>query len=84
MQDVDDGRMWIGIVYITLTLSAGIVYITLTLSAGGKGWTTYPIFERWVGGGGGGLDKISIFRSGCWERAGWPISGGRGRVAVFT
>ena len=29
----------------------------------------------------GGLDRISIFRGGCWERRGGHFSGG---VVVFT
>ena len=38
-------------------------------------WASYQIFKK-----GGGLDRTSVFRAGCWERGGWLFSG---RVAIF-
>ena len=39
------------------------------------GLSLLPNFEK-----GGGLDRTSVFRAGCWERGGWFFSG---RVAIF-
>ena len=42
---------------------------------GGERLSLLPNFQK------GGLDRISIFRVGCWERGGWLFSEG---IAVFT
>ena len=39
------------------------------------GLSLLPNFQK-----GGGLDRTSVFRAGCWERGGWLFSG---RVAIF-
>ena len=40
------------------------------LSAGRGGWASNQIFKKGV------LHRTSTFRGGCWERGGWPSSGG--------
>ena len=45
---------------------------TPPLSAGGGGLSLQPNFQKV----GGGLDRTSTFRGGCWERGGLLFSGG--------
>ena len=48
----------------------------LILSAGGgEEVNLQPNFQKRGWGGGGGLDRTSTFRVGCWERVGWLFSG---------
>ena len=49
-------------------------YIVWTLLSLLGGWTSYQIFKK--GGGGRGLDRISIFRGGLLGKRGWTFSGG--------
>ena len=43
----------------------------------GEGWLSYQIFKK------GGLDSVSVFRRGCWERRGDLFPGKGGEQFVY-